>query len=300
VVGTGGPQRQLHLDGEQLQSGGPRRGRSRRRAASGRTGSARRRVGCHQLRPLAPYRDYLQQHLSPYEPIYFILGTYPAAEFQFSLKHRLFNITNRANLRGHLYFAYTQTSDWDLVSSDPSFYDTSHKPSAFLYYTNVLENVPRENWFHLDLQPGFEHESNGRGGADERSLYTAYLQPTASVDLPDHWEFRLQPRAWVYEDVGDNNPDIARYRGYADLRTDLTWTDPGSLERIQLASKIRLGDDGGHAGLWFDVRFNLAGAPYLSKFNPAIQVEYFTGYGQSLRQYNASSHGLRAGLCLWC
>ena len=83
------------------------------------------------------------------------------------------------------------------------------------------------------------------------------------------------------------------------MLTDLTWTDPKSQERIQLASKIRLGDAGNHAGLWFDLRFNLAGAPFLTKFNPALQVEYFTGYGQTLRQYNARSHGLRTGLCLW-
>jgi outer membrane phospholipase A len=241
------------------------------------------------------YLEYLGQHLSPYEPIYFILGTYPAAEFQLSLKYKLFNVTNDFNPLGHLYFAYTQTSYWDLISSDPSFYDTSYKPSAFFLYRDVVD----ENWIHLDLQPGFEHESNGKGGADERSLYTAYVQPTATIDLPRDWKFRLQPRAWSYVDVGQNNPDIADYRGYADLLTDLTWTDAKSLERIQLAAKVRLGDAGDHAGLWFDLRFNLAGAPFLSKFNPAIQVEYFTGYGQTLRQYNVSSHGLRAGLCLW-
>ena len=104
---------------------------------------------------------------------------------------------------------------------------------------------------------------------------------------------------WEYFDVGNNNPDIASYRGYGDLRAALTWTDPNSLEKIQFAAKLETGDEGRHDGYQFDLRFNLAGVPYLDKFNPSIQVQYFTGYGQTLRQYNQSSHGLRAGICLW-
>ena len=244
--------------------------------------------------PLA-YVQYLGDHLSAYEPIYFILGTYPAAEFQFSIKYKLFDLTNTRNPLAHLYFAYTQTSFWDLISQDPSFYDTSYKPSAFLVYHNVLH----QGIFRLDLQPGMEHESNGHGGAGERSLYTGYLQPTATFDLPQNLQFTLQPRVWEYFDVGNNNPDIASYRGYGDLRAALTWTDPNSSEKIQFAAKLETGDEGRHDGYQFDLRFNLAGVPYLDKFNPSIQVQYFTGYGQTLRQYNQSSHGLRAGICLW-
>ncbi len=243
----------------------------------------------------ASYLGFLTNHLSVYEPIYFLLGTSPAAEFQFSIKYRIFNLTNEFNPFGHLYFAYTQTSYWDLISKDPSFYDTSYKPSAFLLYDNVLTNA----FVRLSLQPGIEHESNGRGGAEERSLNTAYLQPTATFALTDTLRWRLQPRAWAYLSEGTYNPDLAKYRGYGDLYTDFTWTDLQSQERIQVGVKARVGDEWSHSGLWFDLRFNLAGVPWLQKFNPTIEVQYFTGYGQTLRQYNESSHGLRAGLCLW-
>ena len=236
--------------------------------------------------------DFFAGQISIYEPVYFILGSYPAAEFQFSLKYQVFSFTNRLNPLADLYFAYTQTSFWDLISADPSFYDTSYKPSAFLYYSNLVERGS----FHLDLQGGYEHESNGRGGTMERSLNTAYLQPTATLDLPDNFQISFQPRAWYYLSVGNNNPDLANYRGYADLRTALTWTEPHWGEKIQLATRLRIGDEGSHAGWLFDLRFNL---PVFTKFNPTFQVEYFTGYGQTLRQYNQTSHGIRAGLCLW-
>ncbi|MGO9528557.1 MAG: phospholipase A [Verrucomicrobiia bacterium] len=239
--------------------------------------------------------EFFADHMSFYEPIYFILGTYPAAEFQVSLKYKLLDLKENWNPFTHLYFGYTQTSFWELFTRDPAFYDTSYKPSAFLYYPDVFQN----KFFQLDLQLGGEHESNGRGGTEERSMNTMYLQPKATVDLPYNLQFSLQPRAWFYVDVGDNNYDMDQYHGYADLLSALTWLDPNSGEKIQLSNKLTIGDRGSHAGLLFDLRFNLAGVPVLRKFNPAIQVQYFTGYGQTLLQYNQASHALRAGLCLW-
>jgi len=103
----------------------------------------------------ASLMQFLGQHIYAYEPIYFLLGTYPAAEFQISLKYKLFNLNGDLNPLAHVYFAYTQTSYWDLISKDPSFYDTSYKPSGFLYYPNVNKG----NTLQLDLQGGVEHES---------------------------------------------------------------------------------------------------------------------------------------------
>src|SRR5579862_7068463 len=51
------------------------------------------------------------RYLSPYEPIYFLLGTYPAAEFQFSLKYQPFAPTNHwTRYSSNFFLAYTQTS----------------------------------------------------------------------------------------------------------------------------------------------------------------------------------------------
>ena len=253
------------------------------------------KVDLAKTTPDSVFRDYINSHLFFYEPIYFILGSYPAAEFQLSLKYKLLSLTDSWNPATHLYVAYTQTSFWDVITKNPSFYDTSYKPSVFLYYPGVLHN----DAFHLDLQSGAEHESNGRGGAMERSLNTAYVQPTATFELPYHVQFMLQPRAWFYIAVNANNPDLPDYRGYADLLTALTWTNPNCGEKIQFATKLLIGDEGSHAGLQFVLRFNLAAVPVLHNFNPSIQVQYFTGYGQTLRQYNETSHAVRGGLCLW-
>jgi len=240
-------------------------------------------------------REYITNHLYFYEPIYFILGTAPAAEFQLSFKYKLFNLKADWNPFTHLYFGYTQTSFWSVFTKDPSFYDTSYKPSAFFYYPDLVHN----KFSQLDLQLGGEHESNGRGGSLERSFDTAYLQPTVTFDLPGSLQLSLQPRTWFYFLVNDNNRDIADFRGYADLRGALTWTSAKSGEKIQAACRVRAGDKGTHLGLLYDLRFNLADIPVLRKFSPAIQVQYFAGYGQNLLQYNQVAHALRAGICLF-
>lgn len=238
--------------------------------------------------------DFYDKHLFRYEPIYFLLGNYPAAKFQLSLKYRLFNYSENLNPLSHLYFAYTQTSFWDLISSDPSFFDTSYKPSGFLYYRDVL---PQKFPLKLDLQGGFEHESNGRGGLAERSLNTVYFQPTVRYNITTNLQVMFQPRGWYYISKGTYNQDLAEYRGYVDLLAAVTWDNKAKpWQKTQLAGKLRLGEDGRHPGVEVDLRFNL---PRYFGFNPTVEVEYFSGYGQTLRQYNEISHGLRAGLCLW-
>jgi phospholipase A1/A2 len=240
-------------------------------------------------------REFFVNHMSFYEPIYFVAGTAPAVEFQVSLKYKVLDFKDNWDPLTHLYFAYTQTSYWNAFSKDPSFFDTSYKPSMFLYYPDIFQ----KGFFQLDLQGGAEHESNGRGGTLERSFNTFYVQPKATFDLPCNLQFSLQPRAWAYYRVGDNNQDIADYHGYADLISALTWLSPTSGEKIQLSNKLLVGDEGGHVGLLTALRFNLIGLPVLRKFNPAIQVQYFTGYGQNLLDYNVNTHAVRAGLCLF-
>jgi len=255
-----------------------------------------------KMTPRSQFAEIHLDHISNYEPIYFLLGTYPAAEFQISIKYQVFSFTNEANLfenvLDHSFFAYTQTSFWDVLSHNPRFYDSSYKPSVFLFYTNILQSASSKP-FQFDLQGGTEHESNGQGGTLERSLYSGYLQPTATIGLPENLELMFQPRARFFYFVGSNNPDIAQYRGYADLLTALTWQDPNSDEKIQFSTKLRIGDTGTHLGLQFDLRFNLTDLGLFHAFNPTIQVQYFTGYGQNLLQYNQSSQDIRAGLCLW-
>lgn len=242
-----------------------------------------------QAKPI--FGKFLNSRISTYEPIFFIIGSHPSVEFQFSIKGKLFNQPDWVYPLNNLYFGYTQTSFWDLLTRDPSFYDTSYKPSFFVYQPEVKIPNLTGNATRLDLQYGYEHESNGVGMMGERSLNTLYFQPTLTLGKPDDWHLTLQPRFWYYLSVGRYDENLAAYRGYANLRTLLTKND-----RFQLSAQFGLGDRGDHGSVLLDLKFDL---PNSWNFDPAIQIQYFRGYGQNLRDYDVIDNGIRAGLSLW-
>ena len=54
-----------------------------------------------------------------------------------------------------LYFAYTQTTLWDLGTDYGSFRDSSYRPSLFYQWIGSANYMPSQ-W-----RVGAEHESNG-------------------------------------------------------------------------------------------------------------------------------------------
>lgn len=237
-----------------------------------------------------PMFDYFRNNLSPYEPIYFISGTAPQVEFQFSVMYRILADYGYENPLSHWFAYYTQTSFWTLFSSNPYFYDSSYKPGTCFYYRDL------ERYFRLAdslrLQAGFEHESNGRGGSGERSVQTVYVQPTASYYLSakkNLW-ITFQPRFWWYESRNPQNADIADYRGYGEMRVAL------SGNAFQVESTTEVGRADGRISEQVDVRYQL---PKWVQLHMAAQLQYFSGYGETLRDYDLSIRGFRAGICIW-
>jgi phospholipase A1/A2 len=239
---------------------------------------------------------FFKEHVSSYEPLYFIAGTEsPNAKFQVSFKYRLLNndgplATNWPALRG-FHVAYTQTSLWDWNSASAPFFDSSYRPEV-LYLAENVTRAKSNDWFRLDLQAGFQHESNGRDGFDSRSLNIAYLRPRFVFGKEDRLQLILQPRAWTY--IGDlsDNPDIADYRGYVDVRAIVGWQ-----RGPQLSATGRLGKDGDHESLQLDFTYPLMGF-FPRSFSLYLHVQYYTGFGESLLRYNERDTSLRAGFSL--
>lgn len=239
-------------------------------------------------------QQFLSEHT--YEPIYFVYGSlYPTVEFQFSFKYRLFGDAKEDHIYNRVYFAYTQTSFWDAFSADPKFYDSSYKPSLFYLRNKFLQDVLDPST-QLDLQTGFEHESNGVGGKGERSLYSAYVQLPYTIGVPGELQLTLQPRVWYLFHLSPNNSDLVDYRGHGELIARLTWKKHGWTQPIQLEARYDGGPHFQHSGEEMILRFNPL---WFLHFNPSVQIEYFNGYGDNLRDYNTADHTLRAGFCLW-
>jgi outer membrane phospholipase A len=247
-------------------------------------------------KPYDPGR-FFKEHISGYEPMYFLVGSEsPDAKFQLSFKYQLLNrsgwLAEHVPLLMGLHLAYTQTSLWDLNKDSAPFFDSSYRPE-FLYALERVVGGQATNWFRLDLQVGLEHESNGKGGADSRSLNLAYLRPKAVFGYDDGFQLTLQPEAWVYVGNLDDNPDLPEYLGHGGLRAILGWQ-----RGLQLSAIGRLGDTHDHYSVQLDLTYPLMRL-LGDSFSLYLQAQYFTGYGESLLEYDQRGSSFRIGFGLY-
>lgn len=238
------------------------------------------------------------QHFAPYEPMYFIGGwKAPQIKFQFSIRYRFFTpggpLGRKMPLLSGINFAYSQTSFWDWSDpNSPFFFDSSYRPEAFYF----LENVPGlklpPGW-QLGAQLGIGHESNGQKKPDHRSLNIAFVRPIFTVsDQRGVFFFTFAPKIYGY--IGDLslNPDIARYRGYADYRFVVGWRDG-----LQLATIGRVGNHWDRGSAQFDLTYPLTKL-LRGNMDLSIDAQYFIGYGESLLTYNRRTQVFRVGVAL--
>jgi len=234
---------------------------------------------------------------SAHEPVYFIYGPdTPGAKFQFSFKYRLLGDNARIDdklpaLRG-LYVGFTQRSLWDIDADSSPFFDTSYMPELMLESQALVDPGSEGGFTFLGYQAGVRHESNGRDGAESRSLNIAYFRPAFAFGRLDGWSLIVAPRLFTYIADVENNPDIADYRGYAELLAVV-----GRNDRFALALTGRLGQ-GAHKGslqadLTFPVKFDR-----MFDFATYMLIQYWNGYGESLRSYNQRTETIRAGFSL--
>jgi phospholipase A1 len=231
---------------------------------------------------------FFQRHFFPHEPMYFIAGTEtPNAKFQISFKYKLVAIDDPESWWESFYFGYSQTSLWDWNEPSAPFFDSSYRPEVLFSRARLWTN----SWLRLDLAGGLQHESNGRDGADSRSLNIAYLRPTLVLGEETNWFLSLSLRGWGYLGELTDNPDLADYRGYLDLRAVVGL--PGG---VQLSTLLRAGKDFDRGSAQFDLTIPLRKMVRSPLF---LQAQYFNGYGESLLLYNQREDQFRVGLGLF-
>ncbi|MDR0702794.1 MAG: phospholipase A [Azoarcus sp.] len=223
--------------------------------------------------------------LNFHEPIYIVFGgEHPrSARYQLSFRYRLFDaqgmVGKNLPVTKGLYFAFTQTSMWDLESESKPFRDTSFRPSLFFQWKAVDPPLGDS----LALAGGYEHESNGRDGPDSRSIDTWFARADLRHYLPDGRTYvGIEPKLWHYMDRSDN-PDIARYRGYGQLGLRI-----GRDSALMLTAILRRGTAGvGSAQI--DLSYPLRESIF-SGVGAFVHLQYFNGYGQTLLEYKESRH----------
>jgi len=244
--------------------------------------------------------------LMAHRPNYILLGTYNSvgynpqpyrdqnndqtlqtddseAQFQISIKTPL-----AIDLFGKfdIYAAYTNRSFWQVYNTDTSspFRETNHEPEFWAQF--------RPNWHILGFTNtvnglGIVHQSNGRGGVLSRSWNRIY----ASFVM-ERGNFALAFKPWyrIKEDIeDDDNRDITDYLGHHELRAGLKLQE--HVLSLMLRNNLESGFEKGAVELGWS--FPLGSYPYLKGY-----VQYFTGYGESLIDYNHYVNRVGIGVAL--
>lgn len=219
---------------------------------------------------------------APYRPFRLINpdAELSRGELAFQLSFKLKFAEKPANLPVDVWFGYTQRSFWQAGNQEASspFRETNYQPELMAVVPTNLNLLGLRLRF---LNLGLEHQSNGQGSLLSRSWNRAYLQAGLEKD-----DFELLVRAWkrFKEDADeDNNPRITDYLGHGDIVGTYRWNG----HELSLLMRHNFNTDKGAAQLgWaFPLSERLKG-----------YVQFFSGYGYSLIDYNVSQRILGLGV----
>jgi phospholipase A1/A2 len=237
---------------------------------------------------------YDEPALSANEPVYFIMGKNSAqgtdARFQLSFKYRPFDpegsIAGFMPLLSNLYFAYTQTTLWDIGEKSGPFRDTSYRPSLFYKWAGSGRNFLPDEW-----RVGAEHESNGQPEISSRSLNTIFIRPTWNFEMSNSRRLSFFPKFQHYLDKEENS-DIQRYRGYIDWQLRY-----GREDGLILGGLYRLGT-GGYSAAQLDVSYPISDRIF-SRTGAFLHLQLLSGYGETLLDFDKKNDTqLRIGLSI--
>ncbi|MEN9885987.1 MAG: hypothetical protein RL758_565 [Pseudomonadota bacterium] len=200
--------------------------------------------------------------------------------------------SSHPDLRDSLWFGYSQISHWQLFNSQISrpFRTTDHEPELIYIYPHEirLPFAPSWKWRYSGI--AINHQSNGQSLPLSRSWNRIILM----AGFEKHREWALQAKFWqrTPERGGDDdNPHIERFIGRAELAAQWFHSDK---HQFGLTLRHPLNASrGGSARLdWFRT--------INANDNSALKlhVQLFSGYGESLIDYNQRRTSLGVGLSL--
>jgi len=200
--------------------------------------------------------------------------------------------------RGHptlsdsLWFGYTQQSYWQLFSPALSrpFRATDHEPELIYVYPTDAQ-LPF-GWRLRYSGLGLVHQSNGQSLPLSRSWNRYYLMAGMEKDN----SFRFQARLWrrIQESNGnDDNPDISDYIGRSEFMGAWNVNKDNTLIAT-VRNNLRASGRGSLRLEWLRAIGNAD-----SKYSQLrFHTQLFSGYGDSLIDYNRKRTVLSVGLSL--
>ena len=194
-----------------------------------------------------------------------------------------------------LWFGYSQQSYWQLFSPAISrpFRSTDHEPEVIYIYPHQIP-LPG-GWSYRLSGIGAVHQSNGQSLPLSRSWNRTYLIGAAEKVLGPQSSLSLQARVWnrLSESSGnDDNPGIENFVGRAELAANWQINKANTLGvtvRHSLRNEAR-------GSTRIDWMMAPTSAPNYTGLRYHVQL--FSGYGDSLLDYNRQRTVLSVGLSL--
>jgi len=204
-------------------------------------------------------------------------------KFQFSFRANLW--PRIAGENTDLSFGYTQRSFFQAYNADASrpFRETDYSPE--LWFDYYFQGEPAGLIESRILRLGYQHQSNGQQDPLSRSwdrLYLDYVFEIGRVAVSLRPWYRIPERS-----EKDDNPDIEQYMGYGDLV--IAYPTHGQTFSLLLRNNLDWDQNRGAAELGYS--FPLDGQ--LKGY-----VQAFTGYGESLIDYNHPVSRVGIGIML--
>ncbi|NEV93419.1 phospholipase A [Psychroflexus sp. YR1-1] len=201
------------------------------------------------------------------------------AKFQLSLKTKL--IQSFLFGYGDIWLAYTQLANWQ-VYNDP----ISRPFRELNYEPEIIVNFPvNVNVFGIDLKMAglaFNHKSNGRDLPRSRSWNRLIFHVAFEKD-----NFQLYLKPWIRLESSDkdDNPLISDYVGR--MEAEMLY----NLDRHSIHVIGRNSLDSEHNRGSLEINYM-----YSVKSNLRLHVQAFTGYGETLIDYNHKQTTLGLGI----
>lgn len=200
-----------------------------------------------------------------------------SVQFQFSLRYDF--ATNVFGLHGIYSVAYTQLSFWQAYAKSAYFRETNYNPEIFVTMPNPWKN---HDTYVKAFRFSLEHQSNGRGGTYERSWN--FLAGSVYMQYKNIF-FKLKGWARIYG-TRDYNPDLLDYLGHGSLKIMVPYKK--NVFKLLLRSNFY-----NHGAAKFSYSYPLKYTNGLF-----LYVQAFSGYGETLIDYNHYVNSISVGFSL--
>ncbi len=199
------------------------------------------------------------------------------AKFQISISQRL--TKSVLPFKSTLFLTYTQKSFWDIYKNSSPFADNNYNPGL-----TIMRPIIRNDLLKGIASISVEHESNGLDSLDSRSWNYITISGVYFYNA----NFSIQTKLWAGW-LGDENKDLLKYRGHGLVALNYRSRD----DRFWASVVLNPSEKFKSLNTTVEVNFR----PNI-KPNQYLFLQWYSGYGESMKDYSQYSSMVRVGICI--